>query len=282
MSKAFAAGEVCLLLDARSRTYLVDLAEGARFQYHAGGVEHQDIIGSPPGVVLRTSSGARLVALRPRLADYVLRMKRGPQVIYPKDLGPIIHWGDIGPGMTVLEAGTGSGALTLALLRAVGPTGRVVSVERRPEHARHAVAAITRFLGDLPPTLELRDGDVEDMVADVAPDRLVLDLPEPWHAVEAAAEGLADDGVLTSYLPTVPQVQRIRDALRRTGRFTTPSTFEVLHRDWAADGRSVRPSHQMVGHTGFITIAAKTLGEPGDTEAPLSEDLPGEENSLEE
>jgi len=272
VTAAFEAGEVCLLLDARSRTYLVDLVAGGRFQYHAGGVEHDDIIGNPPGVVLRTTSAARLVALRPRLADYVLRMKRGPQVIYPKDLGPIIHWGDIGPGMTVVEAGTGSGALTLALLRAVGPTGKVVSVERRPEHARHAVAAITRFLGELPSTLELRDGDVEDMIIDVAPDRVVLDLPEPWHAVEAAAEGLADDGVLTSFLPTVPQVQRIRDALRRTGRFAAPSTFEVLHRDWAADGRSVRPSHQMVGHTGFITIASKTLGEAGVTTGPVDDD----------
>jgi len=272
VTAAFEAGEVCLLLDARSRTYLVDLVAGGRFQYHAGGVEHDDIIGNPPGVVLRTTSAARLVALRPRLADYVLRMKRGPQVIYPKDLGPIIHWGDIGPGMTVVEAGTGSGALTLALLRAVGPTGKVVSVERRPAHARHAVAAITRFLGELPSTLELRDGDVEDMIIDVAPDRVVLDLPEPWHAVEAAAEGLADDGVLTSFLPTVPQVQRIRDALRRTGRFAAPSTFEVLHRDWAADGRSVRPSHQMVGHTGFITIASKTLGEAGVTTGPVDDD----------
>jgi len=272
VTAVFEAGEVCLLLDARSRTYLIDLTPGGRFQYHAGGVDHDDILGNPSGVVLRTTSGARLVALRPRLADYVLRMKRGPQVIYPKDLGPIIHWGDIGPGMTVLEAGTGSGALTLALLRAVGPTGKVVSVERRPEHARHAVAAITRFLGGLPSTLELRDGEVEEMVIDVAPDRLVLDMPEPWHAVEAAAEGLADDGVLTSFLPTVPQVQRIRDALRRTGRFATPSTFEVLHRDWAADGRSVRPSHQMVGHTGFITIACKTLGETGVVIDPLGGD----------
>lgn len=270
MSEPFAAGEVCLLLDARTRTYLVDLRPGGRFQYHAGGVPHDDIIGRLPGTVLRTSADARLVALRPRLADYVLRMKRGPQVVYPKDLGAIVHWGDIGPGMTVLEAGTGSGALTLALLRAVGPSGRVVSVEVRPEHARQAVAAISRFLGGLPPNLDLRDGVVEDLVGEIAPDRLVLDLPEPWHAVEVAATGLADDGVVTSYLPTVPQVARLRDALRRTGRFAPPTTFEVLHREWVADGRSVRPSHQMIGHTGFITVAAKTLGEPGE---------PGEDGS---
>ena len=279
MTPRFAAGDLCLLLDARNRTYLIDLAPGSRFQYHAGGISHDEIIGQRPGVVLRTSGEARLIALRPRLADYVLRMKRGPQVVYPKDLGAIVHWGDVGPGMTVLEAGTGSGALTLALLRAVGPSGRVVSVERRPEHARHAVAAISRFLGGLPPNLDLREGDVEDHVAAVAPDRLVLDLPEPWYAVEAASEALADDGVVTSYVPTVPQVQRLRDALRRTGRFAPPSTFEVLHRDWAADGRSVRPSHQMVGHTGFITVAYKALGEDGVPPLP-DEGASGDEDIL--
>jgi tRNA (adenine57-N1/adenine58-N1)-methyltransferase len=264
----FVAGDLCLLLDARNRTYLVDLRPKGRFQYHAGGISHDAIIGSRPGTVLRTTGDARLVALRPRLADYVLRMKRGPQVIYPKDLGAMIHWGDAAPGMTVLEAGTGSGALTLALLRAVGPGGRVVSVERRSEHARQASEAIARFLGGLPANLELREGDVEDHVAEVAPDRLFLDLPEPWNAVEPAAAGLADDGVICSYLPTVPQVQHIRDALRRSGRFAPPTTFEVLHREWVADGRSVRPSHQMVGHTGFITVAYKTVGEERDADGP--------------
>ena len=274
MSAPFEAGEVCLLLDARGRTYLADLRQGGRFQYHAGGIVHDDIIGSLPGTVLRTSSAARLVALRPRLADYILRMKRGPQVIYPKDLGAMIHWGDIGPGMTVLEAGTGSGALTLALLRAVGPTGRVVSVEKRPEHARHAVAAITRFLGELPGTLDLRDGSIQDMIAEFTPDRLMLDLPEPWEVIDAGAEYLADDGVITTYVPTVPQVQRTHDALRRSGRFAPPTTFEVLQREWVADGRSVRPSHQMIGHTGFITVAQRTQLEPLAIDDPDSDPPP--------
>ncbi len=273
MSAPFRAGEVCLLLDARGRTYLADLRGGSRFQYHAGGIAHDDIIGNLPGTVVRTSSAARLIALRPRLADYILRMKRGAQVIYPKDLGAMIHWGDIGPGMTVLEAGTGSGALTLALLRAVGPTGRVVSAEKRPEHARQAVAAITRFLGELPATLELLDGPVEEMIAGIVPDRLMLDLPEPWEVIEAAADHLTDEAVVTVYVPTVPQVQRTRDALRRCGRFAPPTTFEVLQREWVADGRSVRPSHQMIGHTGFITIAQKTLAE-ADGPVALEDDPP--------
>jgi tRNA (adenine57-N1/adenine58-N1)-methyltransferase len=155
----------------------------------------------------------------------------------------------------VLEAGTGSGALTMALTRAVGPTGSVVSVERRPDHAEHARKAIERFFGDIPDQLTLVEGDVVDLVGEVAPDRIVLDVPEPWHVVEPAARHLQPGGVLTSYLPTVPQVQQLRDALRTSRRFLERTTFEVLHREWAAEGRSVRPASQMVGHTGFITVA---------------------------
>jgi tRNA (adenine57-N1/adenine58-N1)-methyltransferase len=261
LSDTFRSGDLCLLIDARGRRYLLDLEENAEFQYHAGTLAHGEIIGAPPGSVLRSSAGARLTALRPRLADYILRMPRGPQVVYPKDLGPILLWGDIGPGMTVLEAGTGSGALTMALVRAVGPDGRVVSVERRSEHADHARRVIQRFFGEIPATLDLRVGDVEDLVGEVRPQRLVLDLPEPWNVVAPAVEGLADHGVLTAYLPTVPQVQQLQDELRRSKRFTAVSTFETLHREWVAEGRSVRPSHQMIGHTGFVTVAAKTVGE---------------------
>ncbi len=258
MSDRFDDGDLCLLVDARGRRYLVDLHPAAKFQYHAGTVAHAEIIGRPPGEVLRSTAGARLVALRPRLADYVLRMKRGPQVVYPKDLGSIVHWGDIGPGMTVLEAGTGSGALTMTLLRAVGPTGRVISVERRQEHADHAAEAINRFLGGLPETLELHIGEVEDFVAEIEPDRIVLDIPEPWRVVGPASESLTASGVFTAYLPTVPQVQTLHEALRRSRRFADTTTFEILQREWVADGRSVRPSHQMVGHTGFITVSRHT------------------------
>lgn len=216
------------------------------------------MIGRPPGVVLRSTAGARLVAVRPRLADYILRMRRGPQVVYPKDLGPLIHWGDIGPGMTVLEAGTGSGALAMALVRAVGPAGRVVSVERRPEHARQAREAIERFFGEVPPSLDLQVGEVEEVVAHVTPDRVVLDLPEPWRMVMPAAQAMPAGGVFTAYLPTVPQLQSLHEEIRRSHRYTDATTFEILQREWVAEGRSVRPAHQMVAHTGFITVAQLT------------------------
>lgn len=263
---AFASGEPCVLLDSRGRRYLVDLAEGRQFQYHAGVVEHDAIVGAPVGTVLRSSTGARLVALRPRLADFILLMKRRAQLIYPKDIGPILHWGDIGPGMTVLEAGTGSGALTLALVRAVGAEGRVVSVEARDDHADHAVGTMERFLGKLPPSLELRRGDVVEVAGDVMPDRIVLDLPEPWSVIEGLRPSIPPGAVVTVYLPTVPQVQRLADALRRSA-FVGIETFEILFREWKVEGRSVRPESMMVGHTGFITIAHASTGDPDGSDA---------------
>jgi tRNA (adenine57-N1/adenine58-N1)-methyltransferase len=235
----------------------VDLDAARVFHYHVGVLAHSEIIGAPEGTVLRSSGEGRLVALRPRLADYILSMRRGAQVVYPKDIGPILHWGDIGAGMSVLEAGTGSGALTMALIRAVGPAGRVVSVEERPDHAAGARAAIVRFLGEIPANLDLRLGRVEEAVEEVRPDRLVLDLPEPWEVVGPAVTGLADGGILTAYVPTVPQVQHLHDELRRSHRFMEPSTFEILFREWVAEGRSVRPATQMVGHTGFVTVARR-------------------------
>lgn len=257
--KPFSPGEICLLLDARGRRYLVKLKTDGEFQYHAGTLSHAEIIGCQEGTALRSSSDARLIAVRPRLADYTLRMKRGPQVVYPKDVGPILVWGDVGPGMTVVEAGTGSGALTMALVRAVGPSGRVVSVDRREDHAAGAGEAISGFFGEIPANLDLRVGEAADVIGEVGPERIILDLPDPSELVEAAGGDLVDGGVITAYVPTVPQVQRFREALIASEAFADLYSFEVLHREWVADGRSVRPEHQMVGHTGFITVARRIL-----------------------
>lgn len=258
MSRPLRAGEPCLLIDAKARRYLIDLDPDAEFQYHAGTLRHAEIIGSSEGVELRSSRGSRLLALRPRLADFILTMPRGAQVVYPKDIGPMLHWGDVRPGLVVLEAGTGSGALTMALVQAVGPGGRVVSVERRADHLAHARRTIERFFAGMPANLALREGDVSDLLAEVAPDRVFLDLPEPWEVVPEAAVHMADGGVLTAYLPTVPQVQQLHTALRHSRRFGDVSSFEILLREWNAEGRSVRPASQMVGHTGFITTARHT------------------------
>ena len=255
----FGEGDHCLLTDNKGRQFLITLEAGASFHFHNGVLAHDDLLGREEGSLVKSSLGGRLMAVRPRLADYILNMKRGAQVVYPKDLGPILIWGDIAPGATVLEAGTGSGALTMALVRAVGPTGTIVSVERREDHAAHARRTLETYFGGIPASLDLRVGEVADHLGDVRPDRLVLDLPEPFGVAEAAAAHLPGGAVWVSYVPTVPQVQQTMDALRRTGCFGDPATFEVLHREWNVDGRSVRPQHRMVGHTGFITTARKTL-----------------------
>lgn len=254
----FAKGDACLLTDKKGRQFLLTLEEGGSFHYHNGYLPHDEIIGQPDGAVLESSLGGRLVALKPRLPDYVLKMRRGAQVVYPKDLGAILVWGDIAPGLTVLEAGTGSGALTMGLVRAVGDQGRVVSVELRPDHADHARRSLDAFFGGIPANLELRVGDVREMIDEVAPDRLVLDLPEPFSLVDAAVEGLPSGAVWISYVPTVPQMQATASALVESGHFYDARHFEVLHREWKVEGRSVRPNHQMVGHTGFVTVARKT------------------------
>lgn len=253
----FEAGEPCLLVDRKGRHYLLKLDPGRQFQYHRGVLDHSDIIGREDGTWVEASSGGRLLALRPRLADFILRMKRGAQVVYPKDIGPILVYADVAPGMTVLEAGTGSGALTMALSRAVGEQGRVVSVERRQDHADHGRKAIERYFGEVPANLDLRVGEVEEVVAEIRPERLILDLPEPWHAARLAAEHQPSGAVLCGYLPTVPQVQTLVETLRETGAFAEIEVREFLFRDWNVSGRSVRPEHSMVGHTGFLIFARR-------------------------
>lgn len=254
---AFAPGDACLLFDQKGRRYLIELIPGAEFHHHHGKLPHDDIIGQEEGVTLQSSLGKSLTMLRPRLADYALKMPRGAAVVYPKDMGAILIWADIAPGQTVVEAGTGSGALTMALARAVGPTGKVISYEVRSDHAELAAKRIRGFFGHLPHQIELRPGTVEAGLVTEHPDRVVLDLPEPWHTVPIAAEHLAPGGVFACYLPTVPQVQEVRRAIEDAQTFIDTMTFEMMMREWSVEGRSVRPSHRMIGHTGFVTVARK-------------------------
>ncbi|CAN5808050.1 tRNA (adenine-N1)-methyltransferase [soil metagenome] len=260
----FQEGEPCLLIDGKGRQYLLRLDAARQFQYHRGVLDHSAVIGLPDGSWVEASGGGTLLALRPRLADFILRMRRGAQVVYPKDVGPILVYADIAPGMTVLEAGTGSGALTMALSRAVGAGGRVVSVERRQDHADHGRKAIERYFGAIPENLDLRVGDVEDVVAEVAPERIVLDVPEPWHAAELAAAHQPTGGVFCAYIPTVPQVQTLVETLRATGAFAEIEVKEFLFRDWNVSGRSVRPEHSMIGHTGFLVFARRVVRPVSD------------------
>ncbi len=253
----FTAGDHCLLVDLKGRKYLLTLRVGGQFHSHLGALSHDDIIGTEEGTLVATGTGSRLLAISPRFVDYVLKMRRGAQVVYPKDIGPILLYGDIGPGSVVLEAGTGSGALTMALIRAVGPEGRVISVEVRDDHAAHARRTIEGFFGGVPDNLELRIGVIEEIAEEVEATRVVLDLPEPWHFARGGA-GLVPGGVLVAYLPTIPQVQTLVETMRESGVYSMIQAFETLHREWKIEGRSVRPDHRMVGHTGFVVVARST------------------------
>jgi len=249
-----------LLIDARGRKYLLRLQSAQTFHFHGGAVRHDEIIGAGEGVEVTSASGARLICLRPRLADFILKMPRGAQVVYPKDVGAILVFADIFPGASILEAGTGSGALTITLARATGSEGRLVSYELRPEFHDRAMKNVEMYFGKLPPWVELRLGDVREAVrAAETFDRMVLDLPEPWGLLEEAEAILRPGGILCAYLPTTVQVQTLVLELGRR-RFGQVDTFETLLRTWHVTERSVRPDHRMVGHTGFITVARLVTG----------------------
>jgi len=257
----FQSGDHLHLADKKGRRYALTLKAGETFQWSGERLPHDELIGRPDGSVVTLSRGTRMVALLPALGEYVLKMPRGAQVIYPKDLAMITVWADIYPGARVFEAGTGSGALTMALLRAVGPQGSVVSYEARDDFARTAMKNIERYLGPAP-NLTLRKRDVYEGIEEEQPfDRLILDLAEPWRAVPAAATALRSGGIYLSYVPTVPQVMQTVEALERARVFGLIQTFETLLRTWNIQGRSVRPDHRMVAHSGFITVARKV--EPG-------------------
>ena len=256
MTEPFTSGERVMLLDPRGRRFLVRLEPDGVFHFHGGAVPHSLVIGSEEGTTVHSTTGTALVCFRPRLADFILKMGRGAQVIYPKDIGPILVYADIFPGARVLEAGTGSGALTIALCRAVGAEGRVVSYELREEFHDIAKRNAEEFFGKLPAWLELRLGDVRE-VGDETFHRVVLDMPEPWGVLDAAASALSPGGVLCGYLPTTGQVQQLVGSMSQAG-FAEIQTFEVMLRTWHVEPRSVRPDHRMVAHTGFITVGRKT------------------------
>ncbi|MGH9106860.1 MAG: tRNA (adenine-N1)-methyltransferase [Acidimicrobiales bacterium] len=250
--RRFEPGERVLLFDSKGRRYLVGLERGAEFHTHAGVVAHDSVLGQEEGSTVRSSRGARYIAVRPTLAEVVLKMPRGAQVIYPKDLGPILLVGDIFPGARVVEAGLGSGAMSMALLRA---GAHVTGYELRPEFAERAVANVTGFLGQaVLDRYRVEVRDIYEGIGEKRLDRVVLDLPEPWRAVKHCASALRPGGIIVSYLPTVPQVMTLREALV-DGGFAMAETVEILQRGWHIEGQSVRPDHRMVGHTGFLTSA---------------------------
>lgn len=252
MTNVLQSGERVLLIDQKKRRYLITLSAGAEFHSHAGVLPHDQIIGSAEGAALRSSRGGTYVVVRPTLADFILKMPRGAQVIYPKDLGPILMLADIRPGVRVLESGVGSGALSMAMLRA---GAEIVGYELREDFASRARANVESFLGE--EALERYRVEIRssyDGIDEHDLDRVVLDLPEPWQVVPHAARALRPGGILVAYTPSVIQVSQLRESLKEHG-FHFAETIEVMQRGWYVEGAAVRPDHRMVGHTGFLTHA---------------------------
>lgn len=265
MSRPLGDGERVILVDSKGRQYLMTLTGEGEFHSHTGIVHHSQLLGHDEGVTVRSSTGARYTAMRPTLADFVLRMPRGAQVIYPKDLGAILILADIYPGVRVLEAGVGSGALSMALVRA---GAEVVGYEVRADFAARAADNVAALLGaDAAGRYRIEERDVYEGIDESDLDRIVLDLPEPWQVVKHAEAALRPGGIVVAYTPSILQAAQFREALDPSG-FELAQTVEHLERTWHVEGSAVRPDHRMVAHTGFLT-SARLLGPvPGGLKPP--------------
>ncbi|GFG76021.1 tRNA (adenine-N1)-methyltransferase [Mycobacterium botniense] len=265
----FTVGDRVQLTDAKGRRYTMVLSPGKEFHTHRGAIAHDAVIGLPEGSVVQSSHGDPFLVLRPLLVDFVMSMPRAAQVIYPKDAAQIVHEGDIFPGARVLEAGAGSGALTCSLLRAVGPQGRVISYERRADHAEHARRNVQTFFGQLPQNWQLVIADVGVCELGAGSvDRVVLDMLAPWEVLDAISHVVVAGGVLMIYLATVTQLSRTVEALRELRCWTEPRAWETLQREWSVVGLAVRPQHTMRAHTAFL-VSARRLAPGAVTPAPV-------------
>ncbi|MEM7271610.1 MAG: tRNA (adenine-N1)-methyltransferase [Actinomycetota bacterium] len=248
--------DLVLLIDHKRRRYLVRLEAGKEFGTHSGVIPHDELIGQPEGAGVATTRGQKFTVYRPTLSDYILEMPRGAQVIYPKDIGPMLLLADIEPGCRVLESGVGSGALSMAMLRA---GAAITGYELREDFAARARKNVAEFLGQAALDrydVHIRDAYEPPVHEDM--DRVVLDLPEPWNVVPHLPGTLRPGGIIVAYSPSITQVTRMREALDRAG-FAEASTVEVMNRGWHIDGAAVRPDHRMVAHTGFLTRARATI-----------------------
>ena len=266
MSPEFNYGDRVQLSDAKGKLHTITLKVGGEWHTHKGWLIHDAIVGLPQGSVVETTAGLKFLAFKPLYGDYVLSMPRGATIVYPKDAALIVGFADIAPGVRVLEAGVGSGALTIALLKAVGPTGAVDSFERRPEFAEIATRNITDYFKGKPENWSLTLGSVQEKSSDVMYDRIILDMLAPWECVQLADALLHPGGVLLAYVATTTQLSMMAEAIKESARFTEPESSESLIRQWHHEGLAVRPVHRMIGHTGFL-IQTRRLA-PG-VSAPL-------------
>jgi tRNA (adenine57-N1/adenine58-N1)-methyltransferase len=252
------AGESVLFIDRKEREYLRVLRPGTRVHIRGGTIQSDQLIGHEEGRVVHNTAQEPFLMLRPSFAQLIPNLPRRAQVIYPKDIGPILLWGDIYPGATVIEVGTGPGALSMALLRAIGPQGRLISYELRDDFAEMAQANVQQYYGEAP-NWSVKVANVLEGIEEREVDRMTVDIAEPWHLLPAAATALRAGGLILGYVPTVMQVKQFVDALRTHGGFAAVQSFETLMRFWHVKNLSIRPEHRMVAHTGFIVVARRVV-----------------------
>jgi len=262
----FAEGDRIQLTDPKAKMYTFTITRDKEWHTHKGWIVHNDLIGLPEGSVVSTSAGLQFTAFKPLLGDFVLSMPRGATIVYPKDAAMIIGVADIFPGAKVVEAGVGSGALSISLLRAIGAQGRLLSFERREDFAEIARENVRTYFGSLPTNWSLNVGSVQDSSVTEKFDRVVLDMLAPWECISFSADVLRPGGVFLAYVATTTQLSATAEAIKEDGRFTEPLSSETIVRDWHHEGLAVRPMQRMIGHTGFLIVSRRMA--PGVSVVP--------------
>ena len=253
----FSAGDRIQLTDPKGKMYTFTITPGKEWHTHKGWIVHNDLIGLPEGSVVSTSAGLQFTAFKPLLGDFVLSMPRGATIVYPKDAAMIIGIADVFPGAKVIEAGVGSAALSISLLRAIGPTGELTSFERREDFADIARENVRTYFGAVPTNWSLNIGSVQESSTDKKYDRVILDMLAPWECISFAAEVLRPGGVFLAYVATTTQLSMTAEAIKEDGHFTEPLSSETIVRDWHHEGLAVRPMQRMIGHTGFLIVTRR-------------------------
>jgi len=257
IDRNFQYGDRVQLTDAKGKLYSITLKKGAEWHTHKGMLKHDELVGVPEGSIVTTNQELKFQAFRPLLADYLLSMPRGATIIYPKDTAMILGVADIKPGVRVLEAGVGSGALSISILRAIGDSGFLHSIELREDFAEIARDNVTNYFKAQPKNWQITIGQLEDQKFDAEFDRVVLDMLTPWECLTVAAEALVPGGVFMAYVATTTQLSRMAEAIKESANFTEPESLETIVRGWHHEGLAVRPQHRMIAHTGFLIFARR-------------------------
>ena len=257
IDRSFKYGDRVQLTDAKGKLYSITLAQGSEWHTHKGMLKHDELVGLPEGSIVATNQDLKFQAFRPLLADYVLSMPRGATIVYPKDAAMILGVADIKPGIKVLEAGVGSGALSISLLRAIGDGGVLHSVEIREDFAEISEKNVSSYFGGKPANWNLTIGALQDQSYEADFDRVVLDMLSPWECLDVASKALVPGGVFMAYVATTTQLSKIAEAIKESGNFTEPESSESIVRGWHHEGLAVRPQHRMIGHTGFLIFARR-------------------------